>query len=311
MPLLNTVCPLCHTHDATLIEQIKVLDLVHLYQKSYSFDVRYLFDKPHVDLVQCNSCTLLYYNPKIEGDEEFYNMLQKYPWYYIEDKEEYHYAAKWIAAGSSVLEIGSGKGAFAKRIEQCSYTGLEFSVEAKRMAAEAGIEIKNESVQAHALTSPNIYDVVLSFQVLEHVADIHSFLKASLECLKPGGYMLISVPGEDSFLRNTPNDTLNLPPHHISRWPDSVFLQIAEKFGCSLLEIKHQPSEPQHYFQFMFSTYYAALSRLIGKPVKKVNAGFIYHLLKVPAYFLAKLGQRGLDVNTTPHGHTVTAVFRK
>lgn len=282
-----------------------------MYKKSYNYEVSYLFNSPQIDLIQCNNCSLLYYNPQIEGDEKFYNMLQKYPWYYIEDKEEYHYATKWIAPGDKVLEIGSGKGAFAKRIADCNYTGLEFSLEAKRMAAASGITIENESIQDHANGSVEKYDVVLSFQVMEHVADIHSFLLASLKCLKQGGYMLISVPAEDSFLHNTPNDTLNLPPHHISRWPDTVFSKIAIEFGCSLVEIKHQPSESQHYFQFMFSTFFTSLSRFIGRPVRKVDGGFLFQILKIKAYFLAKLGVKGLDSFTTPHGHTVTAVFRK
>ncbi len=304
-------CPLCHSQDGSRLETISVEDLKKLYHKSLKFDVGYLFSTSSIDLVSCSNCQLQYYSPATSGDEKFYNRLQQEEWYYVDEKEEYHYSQQFIFEGAKVLEIGSGKGAFAKKLSKADYTGLEFSTEAILIAEKQGIKLVNESIEQHALENKNSYDVVCSFQVLEHVEDIHNFVKSSLAALKENGLMLISVPSENSFLSYSVNDTLNLPPHHISRWKDEVFQHMADLFQLELVAVKHQPSEPIHYFQYFYATSHIAIRKLLGLPIKRVDLTFISKLIKLPSFLISKLLLRVVNADTMPYGHTVTAVFRK
>jgi len=90
-----------------------------------------------------------------------------------------------------VLEVGCGKAAFAGHIpKSAEYAGLEFSTQAKEMALLRGIEIKNMSIEDFAIKINENrdmesagFDVVCSFQVLEHVANPNQFLSAKIACL--------------------------------------------------------------------------------------------------------------------------------
>jgi SAM-dependent methyltransferase len=304
-------CPLCHSSNGSILELISLADLSKLYRKSLGFNINYLFSTDTIHLVSCSNCKLQYYSPATSGDEKFYSRLQQEEWYYVTDKEEYNYAKEFINPGSKVLEIGSGKGAFAKKLSSVDYTGLEFSAEAIKIAEKQGIKLVNESIEQHALGNKNSYDVVCSFQVLEHVEDIHNFVKSSLAALKENGLMLISVPSENSFLSYSINDTLNLPPHHISRWKDDVFQKMADLFHLELVAVKHQPSEPIHYFQYFYATSHIAIRKLLGLPIKRVDLTFVSKLIKLPSFLISKLLLRVVNADTMPYGHTVTAVFRK
>ena len=73
-------------------------------------------------------------SPGIVGDEKFYNALQKFQWYYQEEKSEFKFAKEFIKPNDKVLDIGCGKGAFAKLITCKEYVGLDLSSKASEMA---------------------------------------------------------------------------------------------------------------------------------------------------------------------------------
>jgi 2-polyprenyl-3-methyl-5-hydroxy-6-metoxy-1,4-benzoquinol methylase len=92
---------------------------------------------------------------------------------------------------------------------------LEFNDEGIKKAKSAGLNVIKESIEVHAVENEAKYDVVTSFQVLEHIGDSRNFIEASLKGVKPGGKLVISVPSYDSLVSVQLNNTLNLPPHHI------------------------------------------------------------------------------------------------
>ena len=73
-------------------------------------------------------------------------------------------------------------------------------------------------IEDHADQRPGHYDAVTSFQVLEHVTEPASFLRACVKALRPGGRLLLGVPNNDSFLGLLEDNWLNMPPHHMSLW---------------------------------------------------------------------------------------------
>ena len=200
---------------------------------------------------QCRKCGLKYFTPLIVGDEKFYNSFQEIDWYYMNEKEEYQYAKKFIKNNNKVLEVGCGKGAFARIVPTNCYVGLDLSEKAKKMASKDGVKIKNESIELHAQNHKNYYDVVCSFQVLEHVSNPFSFLNSSIQTLKKGGLLIIAVPSEDSFLRHVTNGILNMPPHHISRWSDDTLNYLIKIFDLELIEIYHEKIQKIHRRYFL------------------------------------------------------------
>ncbi len=303
-------CPLCKSENLTLVERIENEDLNQLYIKKFNFSVDYLFKESVTNLLKCNNCDLMYYSPQVGGDEAFYNMLQKYPWYYTKDKEEYRYAKTLITPEDSILEIGSGSGTFAAYIPNNQYLGLEFSDNAISMAASSGIKVINQTVEAHAEENPNTYDVAVAFQVLEHVIEIQEFLMAAVKTLKTKGKLIISVPAEGSFMQRINNDILNFPPHHSTRYTDQVFHNMQAILGVKLVSLKHQPLEPIHKRLFLKTNIYHTLLKLTGKKFRRIdNSGFA-KFLDMKAF--------GLAIFCAPfykfkpiEGHTITVMFEK
>jgi len=302
-------CPLCESNSLKLLENIKKIDILNQYSQILKDDFSYLFDSD-LKYLQCNQCKLKFFDPLVTGDEKFYNSLQQFDWYYLDDKSEYSLATKFIKESDTVLEIGSGKGAFAKRINAKSYTGLDFSIEAKKMAAKNGIKIYNETIEEHSKKGVK-YDVVVSFQVLEHVSNPKEFIEKSLNCLKENGVMIIAVPSENSFLQDTYNSVLNMPPHHVTRWSDNTLKFISNTYDLELITIDHEEVQPIHKDWFK-QTYITSsiFKKLKFKPSLFRNSYLERKIIQYQSK-LAKLLLIKYDDTETHYGHTVVAVYKK
>jgi 2-polyprenyl-3-methyl-5-hydroxy-6-metoxy-1,4-benzoquinol methylase len=103
--------------------------------------------------------------------------------------------------GKRVLEIGCAAGAtlVVLRRRGAEVTGIEISEAACRVGLEKfGLEILNQPAE-DAVFEPNSFDVVLLFDVLEHLVDPGAALERATQALAPGGYLALSVPNFDRF----------------------------------------------------------------------------------------------------------------
>lgn len=109
----------------------------------------------------------------------------------------YREAARRLAPGALVLEIGSGEGYGAADLAQ--------SV-SRVVATDAFFEAASHGsrqypricfLQAGGTRLPfksGIFDAVVSFQVIEHVADVRSYLEEVRRVLKPGAFFALTTP---------------------------------------------------------------------------------------------------------------------
>jgi 2-polyprenyl-3-methyl-5-hydroxy-6-metoxy-1,4-benzoquinol methylase len=298
-------CPLCEGNKIEIIELIKREDLNFLLTKLVGENFSYLFSKD-MKFCGCDRCKLKFFHPLVIGDELFYNSLQKLDWYYMDEKAEYIEAKKHIKKTDRVLEVGCGKAAFVKFLPTKQYVGLDTSAEAKEMALKDGIIIENESIQNYAVKNLNKFDVVVSFQVLEHVSDPSSFIQSKVDALKVGGKLIIAVPSEDSFLKYATNSVLNMPPHHVTRWTDETLCFIADKYNLQILDIYHEKLQSVHKWWFVKSL----VSNGIMEP-KLISKGWGRKFTSVLSSILAKILVKGLKDEMLPNGHTVMAVYQK
>lgn len=308
----KVLCPLSKSADVELIERIPVSELDRLYRHLYQAPISRLYPNVStIDIYKSLESDLIWFEPLIPGDEEFYNTLQKRPWYYVDFKREFEVAASFIGREDSVLEVGSGKGNFAKYIKTKKYIGLDFSQMAKEMAKSNGITVINESVQSHAEKNLNQYDVACAFQVLEHVPDVYEFLKGMVDSLKPGGKLIIAVPSEESYISKSNNLALNLPPHHMSRYTDASLKSIPRYLNVDLIHLEHDPLQPQHHFDFTYQLALNALKSRFGIRYKSVDNSLLNKILRIPALVIGKLLKAGVFEKNCPIGHTVIAVYQK
>jgi 2-polyprenyl-3-methyl-5-hydroxy-6-metoxy-1,4-benzoquinol methylase len=106
-------------------------------------------------------------------------------------------------------------------------------------------------LEDHAIENENKYDVVCSFQVLEHIANPRSYLINSLKVLKDGGKLIIAVPNNNPYIfKHDILHTLNLPPHHAGLWNKESFENIPKFFPLELVAAIIEPlSEYKEWFQ--------------------------------------------------------------
>ena len=309
----QVVCPLSGSSDVILVERIRAANLVKLYARTLKIDVASEFDHyTEVGYYHCNESDLRFFFPAVVGSAAFYGQLQHYDWYYLQDKNEYEYASQYVKPSDWVLDIGCGKGDFRQRIPTQRYVGLEMNQAAIVEGIEKGIQILNESVQQHSQRNAEKYDVVCAFQVLEHVSDVHAFVGAAALCVRPGGLLVLSVPSYDSFGRYATNFSLDLPPHHVSRWSDKALRNIANIFSLAVVEIWHESLQILHK-QFYAQTIAShALRSILGHRYLNVNLSLKNKLIAMAGGCLGNLFAKGLTgPELRPRGISVTGVFRK
>ncbi|ACX88954.1 bifunctional 2-polyprenyl-6-hydroxyphenol methylase/3-demethylubiquinol 3-O-methyltransferase UbiG [Pectobacterium parmentieri] len=151
--------------------------------------------------------------------------------------------------GKKVLDVGCGGGILAESMarEGADVTGLDMGAEpldvARLHALESGITVDyvQETVEAHALAHPGLYDVVTCMEMLEHVPDPQSVVQACAKLVKPGGHVFFStinrnakawmmaVIGAEYVLKMVPRGTHDIKkfirPAELMRWVDDTALR--------------------------------------------------------------------------------------
>ena len=153
---------------------------------------------------------------------------------------------EWIAAranlsGARVVDIGCGGGILAESMAArgADVTGIDLSEKPLAVAAlhslESGIKVRYEAIASEDLAArePSRYDIVTCMEMLEHVPDPASVVRACATMVKPNGRVffstinrnpkayLFAVLGAEYLLRLLPKGTHDyqrfITPSELSR----------------------------------------------------------------------------------------------
>jgi 2-polyprenyl-3-methyl-5-hydroxy-6-metoxy-1,4-benzoquinol methylase len=227
------------------IEEFSSQRIIDLYREQLKLDVRRCFrgmDK--VLLCRCKDSLYRFFYPAIVGDESFYLDLQKTGTYYRDWNWENEVAASYLRPDHALLEVGCGLGAFLERVRsQCaSVSAIEFNPGLIELVRQKGIPIFNQSIQEHAKSHQDQYDVICAFQVLEHVPEVNAFMTGALSCLKKGGNLIFSVPNSDPYYyKYDKYHVLNLPPHHVGLWNKVALANLSKVFDVEVEPVRVEP----------------------------------------------------------------------
>ena len=171
------------------------------------------------------------------------------------------YAAGWrdfveltiqshLQPGASILDVGSGRSPTvppAKRPEGCRYVGLDLSVEelAKAPAGSYCEQIAAD-VTERRVELLDRFDLIVSWQVLEHVKPLDLALRHLHSYLRPGGNMVALLSGGFSLfgvLNKVIPAGLGVWAMHrlLGRDPDTVFPAHYDQCHYSALVRLFQP----------------------------------------------------------------------
>lgn len=102
-------------------------------------------------------------------------------------------------SNKDVLDVGCGQGVFLSKLSGCkSRTGVDISPAAIKIAQTRGItglvrELPNLNLDA-------TYDIVCSFETLEHTVFWKQSIVNMIALLRSGGFLIISVPFRDAII---------------------------------------------------------------------------------------------------------------
>jgi SAM-dependent methyltransferase len=298
------ISPLNLTNRVSFVRNIKTRWIIAHY-KTYGIDVsRFFTGLKEISVYKCDETGYRFYFPyMVAGDSEFYQHFQNFDWYYMPWKWEHEITTLYLKDGMKVLEVGCAHGAFLEKINTLfkleSSIGLELN-ESTPVKNEKW-QIVNQYVQDYAKDHSDQFDLVCSYQVLEHIADVHGFIEANVACLKKGGKLIISVPNNDSFLKNL-DAALNVPPHHMGLWTKDSLTSLTKLFPLNLVEIHFEELKEYHVDTYILSERYNSGKRLVDKIKRRIDTFTgVYARIKTDV----------LQKREAIIGHTILAVFEK
>lgn len=159
--------------------------------------------------------------------------------------------------GKQVLDVGCGGGLLSEAMARAGaiVTGVDLApmtIEVAELhALESGVCVRylRQSAESHALEHGGKYDIITCMEMLEHVPDPMSVLRAMHTLVKPGGRVflstlnrnlksyLLSIVGAEYVLNLLPRGTHTyerfIRPSELARWSRAAGLSVEDVSGLS------------------------------------------------------------------------------
>jgi 2-polyprenyl-3-methyl-5-hydroxy-6-metoxy-1,4-benzoquinol methylase len=219
-----------------------------------------IFCKYNFDFVRCVDCRTIFMNPRPTPSilADYYQNAKSYefwaksifpasetvrrdkihqPWF----EKIMNYCRDHRIPTDTIVEVGAGFGTFCE-IAQTS--GLFERVIAVEPTPSLAAHCRNRNLETLELCvealKPNCFtaDVIVSFEVIEHVFSPTQFVKQLKSCLRPGGLLVLSCPNGEGFdIATLGAESLAVDAEHITLFnPNSLTLML-ERLGFAVLDV--------------------------------------------------------------------------
>lgn len=209
-----------------------------------------------------------------------------------------------FAQKGRLLEIGPAYGLFAYLAKQAGFsvTGIEMDHKCcEFLRKTVGIDVIESSDTVAALANQAPFDVIVMWQVFEHLPDPWAVLAAAADRLSPGGIIILDTPNPDAFqFKILGHRWAHLDaPRHVTLIPAKLLVEKARQSGLTAEHLTASDVSANGFngfgWAFSFKNYFGdgvlgRLSHFFGRALGK---------LLIP---IERTGWRG---------STYTAVLRK
>ena len=140
-----------------------------------------------------------------------------------------------------ILDIGSGHGFFLETAKKRGWEvyGSDYAAGCVNVCKEKGIEMHSGTMTPDAY-HPEMFDVITSFEVLEHVYNPNEELGYLNSFLRKGGIMYVTTPNFNSVLRyrlGEQYDVINYP-EHLTYFTHKTLIKAFEAKGFEKLNVR-------------------------------------------------------------------------
>jgi len=231
------------------------------------------------NLYRCDRCKLGFRHPHLSKRQldDLYRQGLENTWSTGEraDRNDWNIAHQWIRehfSSGQVLDVGCFDGAFLARLGQkYEKFGVEIHSGAAKYAADKGVNLIASDL-AELSSVGDVYDAVVSFDVIEHVENPREFLFQLGRLTSEQGMLIVSTGNLDSVTRWFMGSRYwyCAVPEHLSFISPKWFRAIAPDFGFRIVR--------EFYFSHMNTSLRTKVGQLfknLGYKVSPTFAGWL------------------------------------
>lgn len=226
-------------------------------------------------IAECQNCNITFTDIAI--DEKFYDTYYNCDYYEsrplpfllhcivrilsrISFAQKLRLIGRFKSRGSSLLEIGSGKGGFLSRLP--SYfkkSAVEINEKGYRYLQNRypDIIVYTSKIEKEQTAIPaSSFDCIVMWHAFEHIDNPGLFLQRIYELLKPDGAFIIEIPNRNSFgFRFTKKRWFHLDaPRHLFHYSYRSLFALLQKHKLRIVSTHSNPFDyPQDFSASIFS----------------------------------------------------------
>jgi len=197
---------------------------------------------------KCGVCGLEYAVPLRSPGTEWYGLVYEILDLYPSRRWEFDFVLQTTPRDKSIGEFGCGNGEFLRMCRDAGLTasGVDFAQPAVEACRKAGLDAKVIDLDREMSESvpEEEHDVVVAFQVLEHVENPKALFFLARRWARRGGRLWVAVPSDERPSRAyREHDYLDQPPHHMTRWTRRALESVAEDTGWRFARLIREPMD--------------------------------------------------------------------
>ena len=202
------------------------------------------YEKHH--LIKCQSCKFVFCEPiptdiELEAHYENYGRNDYLSPLTIKRYHEVLDSFEPYRKTNRLIDVGSGIGYFLEEAKKRGWEvyGTEFTDEAIKICSKKGIKMNKGVLNPNNYDSQE-FDVITSFEVIEHINNPQEELARFYRILRKGGLVYCTTPNFNSLLRYRLKEKYNVLcyPEHLSYYTPKTLKYVFEKEGFRTKNIK-------------------------------------------------------------------------